>query len=323
MPKNQFLIDLNSLQVKKFRISYKDRIKRFLSVLAAGLVFSVAVISIAYSFFDSPKEKMLQREIEQYKLQFQVINDKMDLISSVLEDLQERDDNIYRVIFEAEPIPSTVRKAGYGGAPRYNQLEGYQNSDLIINTNKKLDQITNQLYVQSVSFDDVYDMAKNKEKMLASLPAIQPVHNKDLRRISSYFGFRTDPYYKVKKFHYGVDFSAPTGTEIYATGDGKVVEVVNSRRGYGNTIIIDHGFSYHTQYSHLSRFNVKVGQEVKRGQVIGFVGNTGKSVSPHLHYEIHKNGVPVNPIFFFFNDLSPEEFEEIIELSSRPSQSMD
>ena len=323
MAKNQFLIDLNSLQIKKFRRTFKDRLKRFLSVLATGLVFSVAVMSIAYSIFDSPKEKMLKRELEQYSLHYQVLNDRMELVSGVLKDLQNRDDNIYRVVFESEPIPSGIRKAGYGGAHRYDQLDGYKNSEVMINTTRKLDEITRQLYVQSVSFDQVYEMAKNKEKMLASIPAIQPIHNLDLRRIGSYFGVRTDPFYKVKKFHYGVDFSASIGTEVYATGNGKVIEVSNSSRGYGNTILIDHGYSYQTQYSHLSRFAVRPGQEVKRGQIIGYVGNTGKSSAPHLHYEVHKNATAVNPIFYFFNDLSPADFEEIIVLSSRDSQTMD
>ncbi|MDD5507414.1 MAG: M23 family metallopeptidase [Bacteroidales bacterium] len=323
MAKNQFLIDLNSLQIKKFRRSFRDRLKRFLTVLATGLVFSVAVMSVAYSIFDSPEEKMLKRELEQYSLQYQVLSDRMKLVSDVLNDLQDRDDNIYRVIFESEPIPSGIRKAGYGGAHRYDQLEGYKNSEIMINTTRKLDETMRQLYVQSVSFDQVYELARNKEKMLASIPAIQPIHNLDLRRIASYFGVRTDPFYKVKKFHYGVDFSAPIGTEIYATGNGKVVEVSSSARGYGRTIVIDHGYSYHTQYSHLSRFAVQPGQEVKRGQVIGYVGSTGKSSAPHCHYEVHKNGVPVNPIFYFFNDLSPADFEEILVLSSRDSQTMD
>ncbi len=323
MAKNQFLIDLNSLQIKKFKRTFRDRLKRFLSVLAMALVFSVAVMSIAYSIFDSPKEKMLKRELEQYSLQYQVLNDRMEMVSGVLKDLQERDDNIYRVIFESEPIPSGIRKAGYGGAQRYDQLMGYKNSDVMIGTAKKLDEITRQLYVQSISFDQVYDLAKNKEKMLAAIPAIQPIHNLDLRRIGSYFGVRTDPFYKVKKFHYGVDFSASIGTEVYATGNGKVLDVNNSGRGYGNTILIDHGYSYQTQYSHLSRFAVSPGQEVRRGQVIGYVGNTGKSSAPHLHYEVHKNGTPVNPIYYFFNDLSPADFEQIVELSSRASQTMD
>ena len=179
------------------------------------------------------------------------------------------------------------------------------------------------MYIQSKSFDEVFDLAKNKEEMLRHIPAIQPVKNVDLKRISSYFGYRTDPFYKVKKFHEGLDFSAPTGTEVYTTGDGKVISTKKSRRGYGNTILIDHGFNYVTKYCHLSSFNVKRGQQVKRGQVIGAVGNTGKSTAPHLHYEVQKNGRAVNPIYYFFNDLTPEQFEEIIELSTLPTQSMD
>jgi murein DD-endopeptidase MepM/ murein hydrolase activator NlpD len=290
---------------------------------AAGIAFGAVFTYFANTFFDSPKEKIMKREIEQYKLQFQIMNDRINLASAALKDLQDRDDNIYRVIFEAEPVPSSIRKGGFGGTDKYSQLEGYSNSDIIIQTAKKLDEITSQLYVQSKSFDEVFEMAKNKEKMLASIPAIQPISNKDLKQLSSYFGYRTDPFYKVQKFHCGLDFSAPVGTKVYTTGDGTVAEVDKSRGGYGNTIIIDHGYGYQTQYSHLSKFNVVTGQKVKRGEVIGFIGNSGKSTSPHLHYEIHKNNKAINPIYFFFNDLTPQQFNQIIELSKRPSQTMD
>jgi murein DD-endopeptidase MepM/ murein hydrolase activator NlpD len=185
-----------------------------------------------------------------------------------------------------------------------------------------MDKILSQLYVQSKSFDEVFELAKNKEKMLVSIPAIQPVNNKDLRRIGSYFGTRTDPFYKVHKFHEGIDFSAPVGTEIYATGNGTVVSV-GRNAGYGNEIVIDHGYNYKTKYAHLSRMFVKPGQNIRRGQIIGYVGNTGKSTSPHLHYEVHKNNVPVNPIYYFFNDLTPEEFQMMLEFSAVPSQTMD
>jgi murein DD-endopeptidase MepM/ murein hydrolase activator NlpD len=244
-------------------------------------------------------------------------------MQNLLADMQERDDNIYRVIFEADPIPATVRQAGYGGVDRYENLSGYNNSELVINTAKRLDKIASQLYVQSKSFDEVFELAKNKAEMLSSIPAIQPVKNTDLRRISSYFGVRTDPFYKVNKFHQGVDFSAPIGTEVFSTGDGKVVKLEKSKWGYGNTLEIDHGFGYVTKYGHLNDFKVRKGEKVKRGQLIATIGNTGKSTAPHLHYEVHKNGRAVNPIHFFFNDLSPEEYELIIELSAQPTQSMD
>ena len=217
MAKIRYQFNTKSLKIEKIHVTLKERVKRLLSVLAFGLVFSAMVIGIAYNFFSSPKEKMLQREIEQYKLQYKMLNDRLGLFSAVLDDLQDRDDNIYRVIFEAEPVPNSVRKAGYGGADRYTRLEGYKNSEIIKNTTKKLDVITSRLYVQSKSFDEVFSLAKNKEKLAASIPAIQPLSNNDLRRIGSYFGYRTDPFYKVAKFHEGIDFTAPVGTPIHAT----------------------------------------------------------------------------------------------------------
>jgi murein DD-endopeptidase MepM/ murein hydrolase activator NlpD len=301
----------------------KERIKRIASSMAFGLVFGVVVIVLAYNFMRSPREKVLLNELEQYKLQYKIMNDRLDKVQKVLADVQDRDDNIYRVIFEAEPVPSEVRKAGFGGVDRYEHLEGLANSKIIVNTAKRLDEITSQLVVQSKSYDDVFKLAKNKEKLIASIPAIQPVDFHDLRRIGSLFGYRTDPFYKVTKFHEGIDFTAAVGSPIYATGDGVVSEAEYNSGGYGNKIIINHGYSYETVYAHLSRIKVKVGQRVKRGEIIGLMGNTGKSTAPHLHYEVHKAGVPMNPIYFFFNDITPAEYQAMIEMSSKPSQTLD
>ncbi|PKP45407.1 MAG: peptidase M23 [Bacteroidetes bacterium HGW-Bacteroidetes-11] len=323
MAKVRYHFNTSSLKIEKVKITFRQRFLSFLSVFFTGLVFAALVLVLAYNFLDSPKERMMRREIDHYKLQYAMLNDRLDQVQAVVADLQQRDDNIYRVIFESEPIPSSVRKAGYGGADRYARMEGYKNSEIIINTTRKLDQITSQLYVQSKSFDEVFNLAKRKEELLAAIPAIQPVANKDLRRIGSYFGYRTDPFYKVTKFHEGIDFTATVGTDIYATGDGTVASIEYSRRGYGNMVIISHGFGYETVYAHMSKMNVKPGQKVKRGQVIGHVGNTGKSTSPHLHYEVRKNGLPVDPINFFFNDITPEEYALMIEQSERPSQALD
>ncbi|MFZ4705186.1 MAG: M23 family metallopeptidase [Bacteroidales bacterium] len=323
MAKIRYQFNTKSLKIEKVQVTLKERVRRLLAVLAFGLVFSTVVIAVAYNFFSSPKERMLQREVEQYKLQYKILNDRLDLFSAVLSDLQDRDDNIYRVIFEAEPIPNSVRQAGYGGADRYAKLEGYKNSEIIKNTTKKLDVITSRLYVQSKSFDEVFSLAKNKEKLAASIPAIQPLANDDLRRVGSYFGYRTDPFYKVAKFHEGIDFTAPIGTRVHSTGDGMVIKVERTRGGYGNSILISHGFSYETLYAHLSKINVQRGQIIKRGQLIGLVGNTGKSTAPHLHYEVHKGGRPINPINYFFNDITPDEYQKMIELSMRPSQTLD
>ncbi|MGE5384075.1 MAG: M23 family metallopeptidase [Omnitrophica WOR_2 bacterium] len=323
MPKVRYHFNPKSLRIEKIQVTFRQKFTRFLSIIATGLVFASVVLLIAYNFLDSPKERMLKRELSQYELQYKILNDRLRQVQTVVSDLQDRDDNIYRVIFESEPIPSSVRKAGFGGANRYEKLEGYKNSEIIKNTTKKLDMISSQLYVQSKSYDEVFELAKRKEEMMASIPAIQPISNKDLRRIGSYFGYRTDPFYKVTKLHEGIDFTAPVGTDIYATGDGVVVDVDHSRGGYGNSIVISHGFGYQTLYAHLSKIDIRKGQKIKRGQIIGRVGNTGKSTAPHLHYEVIKNKRPVDPINFFFNDLTPEEYAMMIELSQRPSQTLD
>jgi len=323
MSKVKYRFNKHSLTFDKVQTTIRKRLLVFLSHISTGVVFAAVILVIVYNFVDSPKEKTQKRELAQLQLQYDILNDQLANFTKVLRDLQERDDNIYRVIFESEPIPSTIRNAGIGGIDRYEKLKGYSNSDIIIETYKKMDQIKGQLYVQSKSLDEVFTMAKNKENMLASIPAIQPVSNKDLTRIGSYFGTRMDPFYKVKKFHEGVDFTAPTGTEIYATGNGVITQATRNFGGYGNEVIIDHGYSYSTRYAHLSKILVRPGEHFKRGQVIGLVGNTGKSTAPHLHYEIRKNDLAVNPIYFFYNDISPEQFEKMLELSANPSQSMD
>jgi len=320
MAKTKYTFNTKTLTYEEHKLTFGQKVLRFLFFLFASLAFSVVLIFISFTFFESPKERMLEREIAQYDLQFHIMNDRLNQMQKLMDELSDRDDNIYRVIFEAEPIPRSVRQAGYGGIDRYAKLEGYQNSELLIETAKKLDKIASQVYVQSKSFDEVYKMALDKEKMLASIPAIQPVSNKDLKRLSSYYGYRPDPIYKVRKFHKGVDFSAPQGTNIFATGDGVVKSIKRSHRGYGNTIEIDHGYGYSTFYAHLKSFKVKRGQKVKRGEIIGTVGNTGKSTAPHLHYEVRKNGHTVNPIYYFFNDLTPDEFDEVVSRSKIPSQ---
>lgn len=323
MSKVKYKYNPKTLTYEKAELTLWDRVLKFFSYIGTGLVFAVFFLFIFYLFFDSPKEKRLKRENEQLKLNYTLLNNRVEDLSNVMANLEERDDNIYRVIFEAEPIPKSIRDAGFGGSNRYESLEGFENSQLIIQTTKRLDKLAKQMYIQSKSFDEVIEMAENKEKMLASIPAIQPVANKELKRMASGFGYRIDPHYKVRKFHAGMDFSAPTGTDVYATGDGTVKKTKKGLRGYGYHIIVDHGYGYETLYAHLSEIKVKPGSKVKRGEVIGAVGNTGKSMGPHLHYEVRKNGEAVNPINFYFNDLSPAEYEKMIELASRASQSFD
>lgn len=320
MARIHYHFNKKSLSFEKVKTSFKQRLKRVLSAMAAGMVFSTVVILIAYNVFDSPKEKMLNREIEQYKAQFKVLNDKLQNINAVLADIENRDDNIYRAVFEAEPIPNSVRNAGIGGSDRYVKLEGYENSELIIETAKKLDKISRQLYVQSKSYDEVFDLAKNKANMMSCIPAIIPVKG-GATKVGSGFGYRIHPIYKTMQMHTGVDIIVPRGTPIYATGDGTVeFNRAGTLSGYGIVVVINHGFGYETLYGHMSRMVATTGQKVKRGQLIGYVGSTGMSTAPHLHYEVIKNGKKINPVNFFYNDLTPAEYQKVIELSSRVNQ---
>ena len=323
MKKAKYFYDKKTLSFKRIEKTWKTRIKNILVFLSASSFFGLLMLIAAFNFFDSPKEKMLKRELDKLKLEYELMDKNLIQLSAVLENIKDRDDNIYRVIFEADPIPNSIRKAGIGGVNRYKELEGYDNSDLLVSTSKKIDQISKQLYIQSKSFDEVIEMALKKSDMMASIPAIQPVKNKELKRIASGYGRRIDPYYKKPKFHYGVDFSAPKGTPIYATGDGTISKVKKSRRGFGNHVVINHGYGYESLYGHMSKYTVRRGQKIKRGDVIGYVGSTGKSTAPHLHYEVHKDGKKINPAYYFHNDLSPEEFDRMLELSSQENQSFD
>jgi len=316
--KINYHFNVHSLSIEKVSVTIKDRLKKIFKVLGFGSVFAAVVLLIAYNFFNSPKEKMLLREIEQYKLQFEIMNNKLNNISAVLKDIENRDDNIYRVIFEAEPISSSIRNAGIGGNNRYANLEGFKNSEQIIETAKKIDKISRQLYVQSKSFDEVYEMAKNKEDMMVRLPAIMPMP-KNKGQIISGFGLRFHPILKYRRMHTGIDIAAPKGTPIYATGNG-IVTSADREGGYGITCQINHGYGYETLYGHLSKVIVKPGQKVKRGEIIGYVGSTGLSMAPHLHYEVILNGKKVNPVYFFYNDLSPSEYEKVIEKANEENQ---
>jgi len=323
MAKVKYYYDTKTLSYKRIELSGLNKLKRLFYFLTGSAFTGLLMVIIFFQFFDSPKEKRLNREIDALTSQYEIVDDKLRQVELVLDDVQNRDDNIYRVIFEADPIPKSIRKAGYGGVNRYENLKGLNNSDLIINTSEKVDQISKQLYIQSKSFDDIIELAKNKSDMLAALPAIQPVSNKNLSRMASGYGPRIHPIYKTRKMHTGMDFSAKTGTPIYATGDGKISKAKKSRRGYGNHVIIDHGYGYKTLYAHMKKYAVKKGQKVKRGEVIGYVGSTGTSVAPHLHYEVHKDGRKINPVNFYFNDLNPVEYEKMLEISSQNNQSFD
>ena len=323
MAKIKYHFNTSTLKYERVIVSWKKRLLRVFGWLATAVVFGALIMLVAYNVFDSPKEKRLKRQLEESTLQLELLKQRADQVEAVLGDLQERDNTIYRVIFEAEPIPQSVREAGFGGAERYRNLRSDYNGELLVDVTKRIDKLSKQLYVQSKSFDEVWDLVKNKNNMRASIPAIQPVANKDLTRVASGYGMRIHPIYKTEKMHTGMDFTSPVGTEIHATGNGVVNKVEYDGRGYGNNVIISHGFGYQTLYGHMSKILVRPGQKVSRGDLIGYVGNTGTSTGPHLHYEVLKGGKPVNPVNYYYNDLTPEEYQTMLEISSKAGQSFD
>jgi murein DD-endopeptidase MepM/ murein hydrolase activator NlpD len=325
MSKVKYYYDSETLSYRKIEKKKGRKLGIFLLSLLGVVLsgFLVFLIYINLPYVETPKEKALKRELANMELQYELLNRKMEQAETVLAEVAERDNNLYRVYFEANPIPEEQRKAGFGGINRYRDLEGFDNSNLIINSSKRLDILTRQIVVQSKSLDEIAKLAEEKEQLLAAIPAIQPVKNADLTRMASGYGYRTDPFTKARKFHYGMDFTAPRGTPIYATGDGIVTRADNTATGYGNHIRIDHGYGYESLYAHLYKYNVRSGQRVKRGDLIGFVGSTGRSEAPHLHYEVFKDGERINPINFYYGNLTPEEFAEMQKKAQQENQSLD
>jgi len=323
MAKVKYYYDSETLSYRKIKLRKRDKFRRSILFLLASVMFGGIIVFVMYQFIESPKQKVLNRELENLKLHYELLNKKMMVSQKVLAELQERDNNIYRIYFEANPITNEQRKAGFGGVNRYKSLEGFDNSEMIIDVTKNIDILSKQLYVQSKSLDEIINLAINKENLLASMPAVQPVSKEDLTRMASGFGWRLDPFTKAHKMHKGMDFTSRTGTPIYATGNGEVIRADNRATGFGNHVRIDHGFGYITLYAHLSKYNVKKGQQIQRGDIIGYVGSTGRSQGPHLHYEVWYNGDAVNPINFYYGDLSPEEFQEMLNMSSQEGQSYD
>ena len=323
MSKVKYYYDHETLSYRKIQRKKRTTVKYVALFMLASALFAFLMIFIASQFIESPREREMARELSNMQLQYKLLNKRLDEAYAALENVEERDNAIYRLYFEANPIPLEQRRAGFGGINRYKKYEGYDNSKLIVESNKRLDVLEKAIVVQSKSLDEVAVLAENKEKFLAAIPAIQPVNNEDLTRMASGFGFRTDPFTKARKFHYGMDFTAPRGTPVYATGDGIVERADNSATGYGKHIRIDHGYGYVSLYAHLYNYNVRVNQRVKRGDLIGYVGSSGRSEAPHLHYEIFKDGERINPINFYYGNLSPEEFDELLKRASLENQSLD
>ena len=302
--------------------TFRQRVLHILKRLFVGMGFGAGSFILLIWIFGSPSENQLRIENSRLLAQYNVLSRRLDEALGVMQGIQQRDDNLYRVVLQADPVADAVRKAGYGGTNRYEDLMDLANADLVVNTTQKMDMLNRQLYIQSKSFDEVVELFKGQDEMLQSIPAIQPVANKDLKRTASGYGMRIDPIYKTAKFHAGMDFSANTGTPVYATGNGRVKKA-GWQSGYGKIIIVDHGFGYETWNAHLNKYNVRVGQKVIRGEVIGEVGNTGKSTGPHLHYEVHLKGKVMNPVNYYFMDLSAEEYDKMIELAANQGKVFD
>ncbi len=325
MSKVKYYYDSETLSYRKIEPKKGQKFGIAILVLIGLTITSAALLLIYLNIpqLETPKEKAYKRELDNMKLQYELLNKRIERDEQILKEIADRDDNIYRLYFGAPPIPAEQRNAGFGGVNRYKDLEGFDHSNTIIKASEDIDKLTKQIVVQSKSLDEIAELAKKKEELLATIPAIQPIKNEDLRRMASGYGWRTDPFTKARKFHYGMDFSANRGTPIYATGNGVVTRADANSIGYGRHIRIDHGFNYVSLYAHLNKYNVKKGQKVKRGDIIGFVGSTGRSVAPHLHYEIFKNGKRINPRNFYYGSLTSEEFNEMLKASSLINETLD
>ena len=325
MSKVKYYFDSDTLSYRPITLTNKNRVSSFVLFLLSSFLFGLFTLLVLLNsdWLNTPSEIAQKRAIQNYELQFDILNKKLSQVEAVVTNMQERDNNLYRVYFEASPIPEAQRIAGFGGINRYKDLEGYENSDLIINTSKRIDILTKQAVVQSRSLDEIEQLAQNKAALINAIPSIQPIKNENLTRMASGYGYRKDPFTKKRRFHWGMDFTAKKGTPIYATGNGIIKRADNRSSGYGKHIRLDHGFGYVSLYAHLSKYKVRRGQTVKRGDIIGYVGNTGRSVGPHLHYEIFKDNKRINPLNFYYGNLSQKEFNALLTIAEQENQSMD
>lgn len=323
MSKKKYKYNPSTLTYEEVKVRPWVRVLRLLLYVAPSIIMGLVLAIIFTRRIDSPREKELKSELERNKKEVERLLSDIDLYNNVLDDIQSRDEDLYRIALYADSFPSELRMMGTGGSDKYRYLDQYSNGELLKKASLELDELERRLNAQSISFRDLLKLAKDKEKMLSCIPAIQPVRNSDLKRQVSGFGYRIDPVYKTKQMHSGMDFTADRGTEVYATGDGVVELIERKLWGYGKCIVINHGYGYKTLYGHLNDFKVRQGQKIKRGELIGLVGSTGKSTGPHLHYEVIKNGQKVNPIAYYHSDLSPEQYEKLLEMSENSHKAMD
>jgi len=320
--KHKYRINPDTLALERIEQGIAYWIKKSGGYLLSGICLGIVFFFVYYYIFPSPREKQLIRQNNILEDQYKLLDKKVDQLQLVMNDLSQRDDNLYRVLFAADPIPADARQGVQQRLSYYEELESMTASRMASNLTHKVDVLEKEMYVQAKSYDEIVEMTRTQEERMQHIPAIQPVLNKDLKMVASGWGWRIHPIYHTRKFHSGMDFSAPKGTDVYATGNAKV-SYVGWRQGYGNTVILDHGFGYETLYAHLFKPLVRVGQKVNRGDVIALVGNTGQSVGPHLHYEVHIKGTPVDPRNYYFIDLSPEEYDKMVQLSNNFGQMLD
>jgi murein DD-endopeptidase MepM/ murein hydrolase activator NlpD len=323
MKKIKYYYNTNTLRYEKLETPLRVKLLRIFGFVAAAFVTAALISFFAFQFIGSPKEKILQQQNNALRNNYATIRDELESLEEQMKELEKRDNDVYRAIFEAAPVPDSARAKEIADEQEIALVERLKDDQLVASITNTLNNLKSRVVAQEKSYEQVDDLVKDKEKLLSHTPAIQPVANKDLNRIASGYGSRIDPVYKTVKFHYGLDFAAPQGTPIYATADGSVTIAGNAGNGYGNYVTINHGYGYETLYGHMVRVKARVGQQVKRGEVIGWVGSTGKSTGPHCHYEVHKNKQKIDPIYFFYNDLTPEQFDLILKKAAASNQSLD
>jgi len=323
MKKIKYYYNTNTLRYEKLEVPLRVKLLRVFGFIAAALVTAALISYFAFQFIGSPNEKLLRMQNERLKDRYTSLNVKAKALEKQMDELEKRDNNVYRAIFEASPIPDSARAKAMEDAKEIATIESMANNELFSSLLHTLNLLSNRMKVQDNSYKQIDGLIKNKEQLLSHTPAIQPVSNKDLNRIASGFGYRIDPVYKTVKMHAGLDFAAPQGTPIYATANGTIIVSGNKGNGYGNHVVINHGYGYETLYGHMVKVKLSPGQKVSRGEVIGWVGSTGKSTGPHCHYEVHKNGNKIDPVYFFYNDLSPEQFDRLLKQAASSNQSFD
>jgi murein DD-endopeptidase MepM/ murein hydrolase activator NlpD len=323
MKKVKYYYNTHNMRFEKLTTPLRVRLLQVLGYIAASIVTGILIFAITFRYIDSPKEKLLRQQNDDLKQNYKVMEERIKQLQLQMDEIANRDNYVYRSIFESNPIPDSARVKEMEKKKEVQLVQSMGETELVNSMAAQLNNLSLRMAFQVKSFVAIENMVKNKEKLLAAIPSIQPISNRTLNRVSSGFGYRIDPVYKDRRLHPGLDFTAPIGTPIYAAADGVVKDAGFNTGGYGNRVVVNHGFGYETLYAHMVRIKARVGTKVKRGEVIGYVGSTGKSTGPHLHYEVHKNGIQLDPIYFFYNDLTAAQFDRILKLAAASNQSFD